>query len=327
MQYFRDLGSGKIECLLCKHHCHISEAKAGVCGININDGGELKTEVYGYPSAINLDPIEKKPLYHFLPNSLSLSIGTVGCNFRCPFCQNWHISQTSQVDKGRFVSPEMIVDLAVQSGAKSISYTYNEPAIWYPYAKDIGVLAKDAGLKNIFVSSGFESNEVLEDIVSFIDAVNIDLKSFDKSYYKKILKSDLDGVLDGLRFFAKSPIHLEITTLLIDGVNNQDIEAISNFISDLDPDTPYHLSAFYPNYKMSDHKATAKSSLIEAKEVAKKAGLNYIYLGNVPYSNDTSCPSCGNDLVVRSGYSAKLIGIVDGKCTQCGKPIKGVWSE
>ncbi len=284
MRYSHYKDNKHIQCLLCKHYCTLQKDKAGICGINFNIDGKLQNKTYGYPSAINLDPIEKKPLYHFLPSSYSLSIGTVGCNFRCPFCQNYSISQTSVVNDAKFYAPQDIVNIAITHDAKSISYTYNEPTIWYPYAKDIGLLAKESGLKNVFVSSGYESAEVLKDMLSWVDAINIDLKSFSQEYYKKTLQANLKGVLHSLEFFAKSNIHLEITTLIIPNVNDSDeeIKMMASFIATkLGKDIPWHLSAFHPDYKMLDTQKTPIKTLLHAKEIAKSYGIKDVYLGNV----------------------------------------------
>ncbi|MFA6759477.1 MAG: AmmeMemoRadiSam system radical SAM enzyme [Sulfuricurvum sp.] len=327
MNYFRSSAKGII-CLLCKHYCELKEGKSGICGINFNRGGELVNITYAHPSTINLDPIEKKPLYHFLPSTSSLSLGTVGCNLRCPFCQNYTISQTSSVDESITVSPQEVVDLALKHGAKSISYTYNEPAIWYQYARDIGMLAKEAGLANIFVSSGYESSEVLADMPSWVNAANIDLKSFSHDYYKKTLKAGLDGVLETLKTVAKSSIHLEVTTLIIEGVNDGEIEQMARFIAtELGCDVPWHLSAFYPNYKMLGTTPTTPSTLFEAKQIAKNAGLEYVYIGNIANDSSSYCPKCSAKLVDRSAYNAKIVGLKNGRCKACNYAIKGVWGD
>lgn len=327
MRYYKPKDNHSIICLLCKHYCTIKEGKVGICGVNQNSGGELETLVYGYPSAMNIDPIEKKPLYHFLPNTKSFSIGTVGCNLRCPFCQNWEISQTNIVDKTDYFSPKDIVDLALKYNSKSISYTYNEPTIWYPYAKDIGLLAKEAGLKNIFVSSGFESSEVLEDMLGFVDASNIDLKSFNKEYYKKVLKADLDGVLATIKTLAKSGVHLELTTLVIPDVNDStdELKKMAEFIAQVDAKLPWHLSAFYPNYKLNDTKATPLKTLLKAKGIAKDAGLEYVYIGNITHDTNTYCPKCENLLISRENYTSKIVGLSLDRCQKCNYTIKGVF--
>lgn len=328
MNYFRYNDEDSITCLLCKHYCTLKKDKHGICGVNYNINSELVNKTYAHPSTIHIDPIEKKPLNHFLPSSTSLSIGTVGCNFRCPFCQNYSISQTTQVDESVTYMPKDIVELAVQNHTKSISYTYNEPTIWYPYAKDIGVAAKERGIKNVFVSSGYESKEVLEDMPSWLDAANIDLKSFSHDYYKKVLKTDLDGVLDSLIAFAKSPIWLEITTLLIPNVNDSsaEIEKMAEFIvTKLGRDVPWHFSAFHPDYKMLDTPPTSMATLSRAKEIAKSFGIKYVYLGNVRNDSSTYCPKCQIKLVDREGYEAQILHIKDSKCTNCSQDIAGVW--
>ena len=329
MQYFRYKDKEHIVCLLCKHACSIKEGAHGFCGINYNLDSALTCKAYGHPSALHVDPIEKKPLYHFLPSSLSLSLGTVGCNFRCPFCQNYTISQTALVDESITISPQEIVDLALKHNCQSISYTYNEPTIWYPYAKDIGILAKERGLKNVFVSSGYESHEVLEDMRSWVDAANIDLKSFSHKYYKNVLKTDLDGVLSSLEEFAKSGIWLEITTLLIPEVNDsqEEIAQMAEFISTkLGVDIPWHFSAFHPEYKMLDTKSTPISTLLLAKEIAQSYGIHYIYLGNVASDNSTYCFTCKQKIIDRNGYGAQVLHLQNGRCTECNEIIQGVWS-
>ena len=259
-----------------------------------------------------------------------MSIGTVGCNFRCPFCQNWSISQTSNVNEEVNYPPKTIVKLALQYGAKSISYTYNEPTIWYPYAKDIGVLAKEAGLRNVFVSSGYESKEVFEDMQSWVDAANIDLKSFSHDYYKKVLKTSLDGVLENLKKFAASNIWVEVTTLVIPGVNDsaQELTKMAEFIYEqMGADVPWHLSAFHPDYKMMDTPPTSLQKLLEAKEIAESVGLKYVYMGNVRYDSSTYCPHCKELLIKREVYDTHIVGLdlQTGRCKYCQEEIKGVW--
>lgn len=328
MKYYRYKDENSIICILCKHYCTLKKDKHGICGVNFNIDSKLLNKTYNHPSAVHIDPIEKKPLYHFLPSSSSLSIGTVGCNFRCPFCQNYTISQTSTVDESVVYTPEDLVNLAVENKTESISYTYNEPTIWYPYAKDIGVLAKAHGIKNVFVSSGYESKEVLEDMKLWLDAANIDLKSFSHEYYKKTLKTNLDGVLESLISFAKSDIWLEITTLLISGVNDsqEEIEKMAEFISTkLGIDIPWHFSAFHPDYKMLDTPSTTMKTLQKAKEIAHSFGIKYVYLGNIQNDSSTYCPKCKSKLVDRAGFHSHMKTIVDSKCASCGELIKGVW--
>ena len=328
MQYYRYKNENSIVCLLCKHYCVLKKNKHGICGINYNEESKLLNKTYAHPSVIHIDPVEKKPLYHFLPGSQSLSIGTVGCNFRCPFCQNYSISQTAVVDTRERYSPQRIVDLALQHGVQSISYTYNEPTIWYPYAKDIGILAKEHGMKSIFVSSGYESQEVYADMQAWVDAINVDLKSFSHEYYKRVLKTDLDGVLDSLEAFSKSDIWLEITTLLIPGINDtqEEIEKMAEFISGkLGRDIPWHLSAFHPDYKMQDTPPTSLERLLQAKSIAKNYGIKYVYIGNIANDTSTYCPHCSKKIVERAGYTIEDIALVNGACKYCGEKIQGVW--
>ncbi len=329
MNYYKDLEkSNKIMCMLCQHFCQLKEGQAGICGVNRNENGELKTLVYGHPSALNLDPVEKKPLYHLLPGTSALSLGTVGCNFKCPFCQNWQISQEHAVDTSVDISPQKMVELAIANGAASIAYTYNEPTIFYPYAKDIGVIAKERGLKNIFVTNGFESEELVKDMASWLDAANVDLKSWDDTYYKKVLKGGLEAVKETLRNMLKEGIWVEVTTLLIEGENDSDadLKAMAVFIAnELGKHVPWHLSAFHPDYKMQDHESTKLQTLERAKEIALEAGLEYVYLGNVPVHGDTYCPDCHALLIDRTGYSVTQNQLVDGHCPKCNRALEGVW--
>ena len=327
MKYYKTLPNEKIECLLCRHYCQMKEGQIGICGVNKNTNGSLENLVYAHPSALNVDPVEKKPLYHFLPGTLALSLGTVGCNFACPFCQNWGISQSKNIDKSVTITPEQMVDLAKRHKCSSIAYTYNEPTIFYPYAKDIGVIAKEEGIKNIFVSNGFESNEVVKDMASWLDGANIDLKSWDERYYKRVLKGGLEAVKDTIKTMASEGIWVEVTTLLIEGENDskKELEEMASFIASIDKWIPWHLSAFHPDYKMKDHNFTGLETLKKAYNIAKKAGLCYVYLGNVPVHGDTYCPKCGELLIDRTGYNVAINKLINGKCPKCGREIEGIW--
>ena len=326
--YRKEDDKERITCLLCQHYCKLKEGQVGICGVNKNEHGALKNLVYGHPIALNIDPVEKKPLYHLLPGTTALSFGTVGCNFKCPFCQNWNISQEKKIDRSIYVSPEEMVNIALEHNCSSIAYTYNEPTIFYPYARDIGLIAREKGLKNIFVSNGFESKEIIADMPNWLDAANIDLKSWSDSYYKKVLKGGLEGVKDTLRRMVDAGIWVEVTTLLIEGENdsNEDLEAMANFIAkELGYHVPWHLSAFHPDYKMLDHDYTKLATLQRASKIAKEAGLYYVYLGNVPVHGDTYCPECGELLIDRTGYSVTLNRMIDGKCPKCNRKIEGIW--
>jgi pyruvate formate lyase activating enzyme len=330
MKYYKVLNENTIECLLCRHHCHIKEGKTGICGVNKNEGNKLKNLVYNHPAALNIDPVEKKPLYHFLPGSKILSIGTVGCNFKCPFCQNWQISQTNIIDTSiGEVTPYDMMNLVAKYKCDGVAYTYNEPSIFYPYAKDIGELVALKGAKNIFVTNGYESIEEIEDM-DWLDAANIDLKSFNKEYYKKELKGNLDYILDTIQRMYEKGIWIEITTLLIEGVNNseEEINQMAEFIASVSKNIPWHLSAFHPDYKMKDVEYTKIQTLQKAYKIGKKHGLNYVYLGNVDVADITYCPECGYDIIVRHRYEVVKNEITkNGTCPKCNTPIAGVWNK
>lgn len=318
----------RLVCLLCDYYCKLKDGQIGICGINQNIGDKIECLVYGYLSALNIDPIEKKPLYHFLPSSTSLSLGTVGCNFRCSFCQNWQISQTNKINKSNYFSPTQIVDIARQKKCKSISYTYNEPTIFYPFAKDIALSAKEFNIKSVFVSNGFESKEVIEDMKGVIDAANIDLKSFNESYYKKSLGGNLKTICRNLVKLKENDIHLEVTTLIVPTKNDspKELENIVKFLKEnLGVDTPWHISAFHPDYKEQQIERTSNESLNLALKIAKSYGLNYVYIGNSNFENDTICKCCGEVLVRRKYFGVIENKICDGNCPKCGTKIYGVF--
>ena len=316
-------------CTLCQHYCNISVGKTGICGVNKNTGDKIECLVYGYPAVINADPVEKKPLYHFLPQTKTLSLGTVGCNFKCSFCQNHGISQEQTIDKSKYYSPEDIVKMAFAKGCDSISYTYNEPTIFYPYIKDIATLAKANGLKNVFVSNGFESDEVLNDMAGLIDAANIDYKSNDAKYYKKELGGNLEKLQRNLKRFKELGIWIEITTLIIPNLNDSDeeLEAIAKFMfEELGEETPWHLSAFHPDYKMLDRGRTPKETLERAKKIGDKLGLKYVYMGNAGLDNTTKCRKCDEVVLNRVTYQTRVdnrkFGVL---CPKCDTKLDGVF--
>lgn len=284
MKFYKQSSQDKITCLLCGHYCNIKVGHVGICKVNKNVGDKIECLVYGYPNAMHIDPIEKKPLYHFLPRTKTFSIGTVGCNFHCSFCQNWQLSQTDHIDKTQYYAPQDIVNLALHYECESIAYTYNEPTIFFPYIMDIATLAKENGLKNIMVTNGFESKEVRAAMVGLIDAVNVDIKSFDEKYYKKNLGGKLEIILENLKFFVNNGIHTEITTLIVPTQNDSDEEIgkIASFIADeLGVEIVWHISAFHPDYKEMELPRTSIDSLKKAREIGYMAGLKNIYLGNV----------------------------------------------
>ncbi|MFO7810565.1 MAG: AmmeMemoRadiSam system radical SAM enzyme [Candidatus Delongbacteria bacterium] len=275
-----------VKCRLCAHECLLPEGKSGICGVNRNTGGKIECAVYGHPIALNIDPVEKKPLSRFMAGTLTYSIGTLGCNLKCEWCQNYNISQTKpdNIEKTQFIPPERIVDSALNSDCRSISYTYNEPTVFYPYAKDIGRIAKEKGLKNIFVSNGYQSDEVIHEMLDWVDAINVDLKCFNADNHRKHTGADLDVVLKNLKILAGSSVHLEITTLIIPGLNDSDKELtqIADFIAyKLGKNVPWHVSAFYPVYKMTDRDRTPSETIYRAVETGRKAGLEFVYAGNI----------------------------------------------
>ena len=328
-EFYRKLSGGKIKCLLCRHYCELKEGQTGVCGVNKNDNGQLVNLVYGRVAALNIDPIEKKPLYHFLPGTTALSLGTVGCNMQCSFCQNWQISQEKTVLQKDFVSPKQIVDLALKYNAKSIAYTYNEPTIFYPYARDIALEAKTHGIKNVFVTNGIESIEVVKDMPGIIDAANVDFKAYDEAYYRRELKAPFT-VRETLRLMKQVGLWVEVTTLIIPGINDapEHLKKIADFIArNLGTETPWHLSAFHPDYKMRDRSATPVTTLEQAYNIAVKAGLKFVYVGNVGLrKNITYCPHCHKALIERVGYQILSNKITDGKCPYCQTKIPGIWN-
>jgi len=332
--FYEKLSENRVKCRLCGHGCVIPEGKRGICRVRINQGGVLYTLVYGRLVAEALDPIEKKPLYHFLPGSLSYSISTVGCNFRCLFCQNYHISQYPVEEKGipgEFVSPEEVVERALFYGAKSISYTYTEPTIYFEYALDVSKIAKEKGLKNVFVSNGYLSIEAIEAISPYLDGINVDLKSFRDDFYKRLCGARLKPVLDSLKALKRAGVWVEVTTLLIPGENDdpEEVKDIAQFIKEeLGAETPWHISRFYPNYRLMDHPPTSLEALEKAYEIGKEAGLKFVYLGNVPghQTEHTYCPSCGKLLIKRDLFRIEKLEITDeGRCPACGSEIEGVW--
>ena len=331
---YHSLESGKVSCVLCHHNCQILPGKSGICGVRQNREGELFTRVYGNVIAAHVDPIEKKPLYHFLPGTSSFSVATIGCNFRCSFCQNWQISQASK-DKdlkknGQEYSPEDIVYIAKKHRCQSIAYTYTEPTIYFEYAFDTARLAKKEGLANVFVTNGYMSKEALETIHPYLDACNVDLKAFKEDFYKEMCGAHLEPVLDSIKLMKKLDIWVEITTLIIPGRNDseQELAQIARFIKEIDPDIPWHISRFHPDYKYVDANATPVESLRLAYNIAKNEGLRFIYIGNVlGESEGTACPRCHKLLIARQGFYISENKMPGGKCPFCGTSIPGVYKE
>jgi len=321
---------GAVQCFLCSHFCLIAKGKRGFCGVRKNVEGKLQTLVYGDVVAANVDPIEKKPLNHFLPGSKSFSIATVGCNFKCSFCQNWQISQldaASGSHGGYSMTPEQIVDEAVAHGCQSISYTYTEPTIFFEYAFDIAKEAHERGLKNIFVTNGYMSRNALDMINPYLDACNVDLKAFSEGFYQEFCKAQLKPVLDSIAYMHELGLWLEVTTLLIPNQNDDaaELQGLAEFIVSINKDIPWHISRYRPEYKYNDSPATPLDLLRSAKAIGKEAGLRYIYLGNVVEGNDTLCPDCDYKLIDRLGYSITTTMDGGAVCPECNAMIKGVF--
>lgn len=335
------LEDGKVGCRLCGHGCVIPSGKSGICMVRQNQDGVLYSLVYGKPIAGNPDPIEKKPLFHFQPGSHSYSIATIGCNFQCAFCQNWNISQHPRVADdgipggglgGDETPPENVVAQAERSGCSSISYTYTEPTIYFEYAYDCMNLAHGRGLKNVFVTNGYESADCVEACIGLLDAANVDLKAMNDAFYKNECKAKLQPVLDTLKRMHAADIWLEVTTLLIPGKNDDpaELKDLATFLVDeLSPQVPWHVSAYTPRYKYrQDGPGHTPAAVIEsALAIGKEAGLQYVYAGNLAGhdSESTVCPACGGMLVSRRLFSVGENRLADGKCPDCGGMVPGVW--
>jgi len=321
----------KVFCHLCNHHCVIGEGKAGICQVRVNRKGVLYSMVYGRAVAENVDPIEKKPVFHVFPGTRSFSIATCGCNFRCLHCQNHEISQMPREDSriaGWELQPKEAVQRAVSHGCKSISYTYTEPTIFFEYALDTARIAHENGLLNIFVTNGFMTEKALETFHPYLDAANVDLKAGKDSFYKRICGARIEPVKASIRKMRQLGVWVEITTLIIPQLNDdaEELRKIAQFILSLGPDVPWHVSAFYPTYNLRDRPPTAIKALQEAREIGLEVGLHYVYSGNVPgdEGESTYCPSCEEKVIERYGYRILSNRVQDGRCSKCGTLIHGM---
>jgi pyruvate formate lyase activating enzyme len=322
----------QVRCNLCHHRCRIAEGKRGLCGVRQNQGGKLYSLVYGKIIAEQVDPIEKKPLYHFLPGSQAYSIGSVGCNFHCRHCQNFEISQAPRLGSGRIGgndrTPAEIVAAAQAAGCSSIAYTYTEPTIFFEFAYDTAALAHQAGIKNVFVSNGYMSAEAAHRIAPLLDAVNIDLKAFTEKFYHEICGARLKPVLETIALMNSLGVWLEVTTLVIPGLNDseQELAEIAAFVKGVGEEVPWHVSAFYPTYKLTDVPPTPVATLRRAREIGLQAGLRHVYEGNVPgeAGAHTTCPGCGAVVIARSGRGSVRNRLQQGRCPECGQRIEGV---
>jgi pyruvate formate lyase activating enzyme len=313
----------------------IPEGSRGKCCVRENQGGVLKTLVYGRLIAAHVDPIEKKPFFHFMPGSLSYSIATVGCNFSCQFCQNAEISRMPADQNGKIIgtscTPSSVLEAAHETGCRSIAYTYTEPTVFLEFAWDTAKLAHESGLKNVFVTNGYMTPEALEKIHPYLDAANVDLKAFQETFYRQICGASLKPVKKTLGLMKSRGIHLEITTLLIPGMNDDPVqlsEMAAYIATDLGKDVPWHISRFHPTYRLTDCPSTPVNTLLIAREIGIQAGLQYVYIGNVPGDNgeNTYCHSCGKLLIERWGFSIRKNRILDGCCPFCKAVVPGVMS-
>lgn len=351
--FYERLEGGDVLCTLCPHDCRIHDGGRGACGVRYASGGKLYTLVYDKVIARSVDPIEKKPLFNFLPGSRAYSIATVGCNLRCAFCQNWEISQWPKEElpkhlgeatasgvlcpqlesveaeiPGEHVTPQAIVDGALATGCRSVAYTYTEPTIFYELARDTAALARQRGLKNLFVSNGFTSAAVVRELATWLDAINVDLKFFKPESYRRVSRARLEPILESIRLYRELGVWIEVTTLVVPGLNDSDDElrGIADFLVSVGPEVPWHVSQFYPARKMRDVPVTPVETLRRAAEIGRAAGLRYVYEGNVPgeKGENTYCWKCGALVIERYGYHVRANRLDRGACRACGAVIDGV---
>ncbi len=331
---YERLEENKVRCNLCSHRCVIKDGRRGICQVRENEAGLLKTLVFGKLIARHVDPIEKKPLFHFLPGTLTYSIATVGCNFRCRFCQNADIAQMPADRKGTVLgnscTPGAVVEAAQRDGCRSIAYTYTEPTVFFEFAYETARLAHNKGIRNVFVTNGYMTAEALEMINPYLDAANVDLKAFTDKYYKELCGAGLKHVQATLKSMKSLGIFVEVTTLVVPGLNDNpsELSDLAAFIvQDLGPETPWHISRFHPTYKLTDRPSTPVQTLTMAREIGLKAGLKYVYTGNVPgnAAENTFCFSCSETVIERRGFQVGNLRLKNGRCTKCGAEIDGVW--
>lgn len=332
--YTRDSKDG-VTCELCRHGCVIKNGHRGICGVRENHDGQLFTLVYGKLVAAHVDPIEKKPLFHFLPGSLIYSVATAGCNFSCKFCQNADIAQMPKTGnkniEGRFVSPEDVIFGAIETRCRAIAFTYTEPTVFFEYALDTAKLAHERGFKTVFVSNGYMSEKAVDTIAPYLDAANIDLKSFSDDFYRNYCGAHLEPVKESLKYLKAKGVFLEVTTLLIPGLNDgkEELKALARFIlEDLGPETPWHISRFHPTYRLTDRGPTPVETLNTARQIGIDIGLAHVYTGNVPGhpGENTICSSCGKILLERRGYMIIKNNLSNGCCSNCGAVAHGVYA-
>lgn len=331
--FFKVGDNHEVHCFLCNHFCRIADGQLGFCQVRKNVGGRLFSLNYSQLAAANVDPVEKKPLYHFLPGSRSYSIACRGCNFKCEFCQNWQISQVNEAQtlgvSKVSLSSRQVVEQAVNTGCLSIAYTYTEPTIYFEYAYDCCCLSRENGLKNVFVTNGYMSKQALEFIAPYLDAANVDLKAFNQDFYRQVCKAQLKPVCDNIILMKKLGIWVEVTTLIVPGLNDEDnqLRQLAKFIVSVDKNIPWHISGYHPDYKFTKSPATSLQILEKAYDLGKSAGLNYVYIGNVVSSRgqDTLCPNCAKSVIQRQGFTITNNQIKHNRCGFCDEAIAGIW--
>lgn len=320
-----------LQCSLCPRYCVLREGQRGDCKVRIHLDGKVQTLVYGKPCAVNVDPIEKKPLFHFIPRSNSFSIATAGCNLHCKYCQNWQISQSRPEDTNNIdLPPELVIKKAIETNCKSISYTYSDPIIFYEYMYDTAIIAHKNNIKNVMVTAGYINETPLIDVCKYIDAANIDLKGITNEFYQKMSQATLQPVLDSIKTMIKQNVWVELTNLVVPGWNDKekDVFDLCKWIKDnVGPNVPLHFSRFWPNHQLRDLPSTPIQTINMAWDIGKKTGLNYVYVGNVPGhpGNNTYCPYDGKLLIERKGYLILQNNFINGKCKFCDNKIPGVW--
>jgi len=320
-----------VRCNLCPHGCFIAEGERGHCRVRENRGGRLFSVVYGNPCAVHVDPIEKKPFYHFLPTAAAFSLATAGCNLRCLYCQNWQISQVPpEGAQNADLPPEEVVRYAQMYNAPVIAYTYTEPTVFYEYMLATARLAREAGLLNVVISAGFINPDPLRELCAAVDGIKIDLKGYDEDFYREVCGAELGPVLEAIRTIYESGTHLEIVNLVVPTLNDRmdQLRALARWVAqDLSPDVPLHFTRFHPQYRLQNLPPTPVESLETAREIALEEGVRFVYVGNVPGhpGNNTYCPACGQPIVVRQGFAVVEYHLEGGNCAYCGEPIPGVW--
>jgi len=330
--FYEKLPKDRVKCRLCPWECTLKPGERGICGVRINQAGKLITLSYSRPCTVHLDPIEKKPFYHFLPTASALSIATAGCNLGCKFCQNWQISQAGVEDlKSYYIPPEGIIKLAKKTKAQAIAFTYSEPVVFYEYMLDIAKLAKKEEIKTVVVSAGFINPEPLKLLCKYVDAIKIDLKAFNEKYYEDVVEGQLAPVLNAIKTIKEEGVHLEIVYLVVPTLNDdpEEIRKMARWLKqNVGNEVPLHFSRFYPQYKMKDYPPTPLSTVEKLRKVAIEEGLKFVYVGNVPPGHpgeSTYCPNCGKLLIKRAGYQILENNIIKGRCKFCGTKIYGVF--